>query len=73
MVLRRWPVQGKGMPKGQGGTNENGGYVKEKPVSPADLSTILHHLGIDPQQTWPDEFQNLPRKLSEGKVVRDLG
>lgn len=57
-----------------GSTNENGGYVKEKPVSPADLSaTILHHLGIDPQQTWADEFQNLPRKLSEGKVVRDLG
>ncbi|MGI8980968.1 MAG: DUF1501 domain-containing protein, partial [Pirellulaceae bacterium] len=76
-----WPhaftalLAGGGVRGGQvyGSTNENGGYVKEKPVSPADLSaTILHHLGIDPQQTWGDEFQNLPRKLSEGKVVRDL-
>lgn len=77
-----WPhaftalLAGGGVRGGQvyGSTNENGGYVKEKPVSPADLSaTILHHLGIDPQQTWGDEFQNLPRKLSEGKAVRDLG
>ena len=76
--IRAWTIvlAGGGVRGGQvyGSTNENGGYVKEKPVSPADLSaTILHHLGIDPQQTWPDEFQNLPRKLSEGKAVRDLG
>lgn len=57
-----------------GATNENGGYVKEKPVSPADLSaTILQHLGIDPAGLWPDDFQNLPRRLSEGKAIRDLG
>ena len=77
-----WPhafttlLAGGGVRGGQvyGSTNENGGYVKEKPVSPADLSaTILHHLGIDPHQIWGDEFQNQPRKLSEGKVIRDLG
>jgi hypothetical protein len=56
-----------------GATNENGGYVVDKPVSPADLSaTILHHLGIDPGQTYHDEFQNLERRLSEGQVVRGL-
>lgn len=77
-----WPhaftaiLAGGGVRGGQvyGATNENGGYVADKPVSPADLSaTILSHLGIDPTQTYPDEFQKLERKLSEGKVVRGLG
>jgi uncharacterized protein DUF1501 len=77
-----WPhaftalVAGGGVRGGQvyGATNENGGYVVDKPVSPADLTaTILSHLGIDPSQTYHDEFQKLPRKLSEGKVVRGLG
>jgi hypothetical protein len=76
-----WPhaftalLAGGGVRGGQayGATNENGGYVVDKPVSPADLSaTILSHLGIDPAQTYHDEFQRLPRKLSEGKVVKDL-
>jgi hypothetical protein len=77
-----WPhaftalLAGGGVGGGQvyGATNENGGYVAEKPVSPADLTaTILHHLGIDPTQTYHDEFQKLDRKLSEGKVVAELG
>ena len=77
-----WPhaftavLAGGGIRGGQvyGATNENGGYVIDKPVSPADLTaTILSHLGIDPSQTYHDEFQKLPRKLSEGKVVKDLG
>jgi uncharacterized protein (DUF1501 family) len=76
-----WPhaftalVAGGGVRGGQvyGATNENGGYVADKPVSPADLSaTILHHLGIDPAQTYHDEFQKLDRRLSEGAVVAGL-
>jgi hypothetical protein len=76
-----WPhaftalVAGGGIRGGQvyGATNENGGYVADKPVSPADLAaTILHHLGIDPAQTYHDEFQKLDRKLSEGQIVRGL-
>ena len=76
-----WPhaftalLAGGGIRGGQvyGATNDNGGYVIDKPVSPADLTaTILSHLGIDPSQTYHDEFQKLPRKLSEGKVVKDL-
>jgi uncharacterized protein (DUF1501 family) len=74
-----WPhaftalLAGGGVRGGQvyGATNENGGYVADKPVSPADLTaTILDHLGIDPSQTYHDEFQKLERKLSEGRVVR---
>jgi hypothetical protein len=77
-----WPhaftalLAGGGVRGGQvyGATNDNGGYVVDKPVSPADLTaTILWHLGIDPAQTYHDEFQKLPRKLSEGKVVKGLG
>jgi hypothetical protein len=76
-----WPhaftalLAGGGVRGGQayGATNENGGYVVDKPVSPADLSaTILSHLGIDSALTYHDEFQKLPRKLSEGKAIRDI-
>jgi hypothetical protein len=77
-----WPhaftalLAGGGVRGGQvyGATNENGGYVAEKLVSPADLTaTILHHLGIDPAETYHDEFQKLDRKLSEGTIVSGLG
>ena len=77
-----WPhaftalLAGGGVRGGQvyGATNENGGYVMDKPVSPADLSaTILSHLGINLALEYHDEFQKLPRKLSEGKAVKDLG
>lgn len=57
-----------------GATSKNGGYVEDKPTTPADLSaTILNHLGIDPSLTYHDEFQQVERKLSTGKVINDLG
>ncbi|MGL4555755.1 MAG: DUF1501 domain-containing protein, partial [Gemmataceae bacterium] len=77
-----WPhaftalLAGGGVRGGQvyGATTADGGYVKENPVTPADLTaTILHHLGIDPAQEYVDEFQHQRHRLSEGRVVRDLG
>ena len=77
-----WPhaftvlLAGGGVRGGQvyGATTRNGGYVKDSPVSPADLSaTILHHLGIDPTREYWDHFQQIPRKLSEGSPLRNLG
>lgn len=77
-----WPhaftvlLAGGGVRGGQvhGETNAFGGYVKDSPVSPADLSaTILHHLGIDPNLEYWDEFQQIPRKLSVGTPIRSLG
>ena len=77
-----WPhaftalVAGGGVRGGQiyGATTSTGGYVLEKPVSPADLTaTILHHLGIDSTAEYEDEFQKLRRRLSPGTPVRDLG
>ncbi|MCA9059121.1 MAG: DUF1501 domain-containing protein [Planctomycetaceae bacterium] len=76
-----WPhaftalIAGGGVRGGQvyGATTENGGYVADQPVTPADLcATVLHHLGIDPGLTYDDQFQNVSRVLSEGRVVTDL-
>jgi hypothetical protein len=76
-----WPhaftaiLAGGGVRGGQvyGATNENAGYVVDRPVTPADLSaTVLHHLGIDPAQEYDDEFQKLPRRLSAVQVIRGL-
>ncbi|HKI41820.1 MAG TPA: DUF1501 domain-containing protein [Mycobacterium sp.] len=77
-----WPhaftalLAGGGVRGGQvrGATTRTGGYIKDDPVSPADLSaTILEHLGIDPTQEYWDHFQQIPRKLSTGKPLRNLG
>jgi hypothetical protein len=77
-----WPhaftalLAGGGVRGGQvyGATTSDGGYVRDRPVTPADLSaTILHHLGVDPAQQYEDAFQRLRHRLSDGKVVRDLG
>jgi hypothetical protein len=77
-----WPhaftalLAGGGVRGGQiyGATTSDGGYVRDKPVTPADLTaTILSHLGIDPTRVYVDEFQRLRNRLSPGSPVRDLG
>jgi Protein of unknown function (DUF1501) len=77
-----WPhaftalLAGGGVRGGQvhGATNSSGGYVTDNPVTPADLSaTILYHLGIDHDQEYWDEFQQVSRKLSVGKPIKTLG
>jgi Protein of unknown function (DUF1501) len=77
-----WPhaftaiLAGGGVRGGQvyGATTSDGGYVRDKPVSPADLTaTIMHHLGIDYRLEYEDEFQRLQNRLSDGQAVRDLG
>jgi hypothetical protein len=77
-----WPnaftaiLAGGGVRGGQvyGETTSTGGYVKDKPVTPADLTaTILHHLGVDHEREYWDEFQLMPQRLSEGSVVKGLG
>jgi hypothetical protein len=77
-----WPnaftalLAGGGVRGGQfyGATTSTGGYVADKPVSPADLAaTILFHLGIDHTRQYEDEFQHLMHRLSDGTPVRDLG
>ncbi len=76
-----WPhaftalVAGGGVRGGQvyGETNPFGGYVKDNPVTPADLSaTVLRHLGIDTRQEYWDKFQQVFRKLSTGSPIKGL-
>jgi hypothetical protein len=76
-----WPhaftavVAGGGVRGGQvyGETTADAGYVRDRPVTPADLTaTVLHHLGIDPARRYEDAFQRLRHRLSDGKVVRGL-
>jgi uncharacterized protein (DUF1501 family) len=76
-----WPhaftalLAGGGVRGGQvyGETTPDAGYVRDKPVTPADLTaTILYHLGIDFRQEYEDEFQHLRYRLSSGRPVRDL-
>jgi hypothetical protein len=77
-----WPyaftalLAGGGVRGGQvyGETTRDAGYVRDKPVTPADLTaTILLHLGIDHRQRYEDDFQRLQNRLSEGSPLRDLG
>jgi hypothetical protein len=57
-----------------GRTTPNGGFVADRPVTPADLTaTILWHLGLDYTSRYEDEFQRLRHRLSDGSPVRDLG
>jgi hypothetical protein len=76
-----WPhaftvlLAGGGVRGGQvyGESNGIGAFVKDRPVSPADLAaTILHHLGIDAAREYWDEFQQIRQTLSAGRAIKDL-
>jgi hypothetical protein len=77
-----WPwaftalLAGGGIRGGQayGRTTGNGGYVADRPVSPADLAaTVLVGLGIDPRQHYRDHFQQVEQQVCEGRPIADLG
>jgi hypothetical protein len=76
-----WPhaftvlLAGGGVSGGQvyGATVKSGGYVEDKPVSPADLAaTMLWRLGVDTEQSYFDEFQRIEQQVCEGRPIRDL-
>jgi hypothetical protein len=56
-----------------GASDSQAAYVKDRPVSPADLcATIYHCLGIDPDMTVPDR-SGRPVPVSQGgHVVNDI-
>ncbi|MCO6454349.1 MAG: DUF1501 domain-containing protein [Pirellulaceae bacterium] len=77
-----WPsaftalLAGGGVRGGQvyGATDHHAAQVADQPVRPSDLSaTILHHLGIDPAQSYTGELQQLRYRLSDGKPITALG
>jgi len=56
-----------------GATNAEGGYPKERPLSPKDLlATLYQHLGIDYRRNFED-FSGRPGPiLGEGEPVGEL-
>lgn len=73
-----WPhaftalVAGGGVRGGQvfGSTTDNGGYVADNPVTPADLSaTLFQHLGIESQTEYDDHFLQSRQQLTTGQPV----
>lgn len=77
-----WPqamsvlVSGGGIPTGQviGSTNSRGEHPHERPMTPNDLwATVLKHLGIDQEITFPDHHGRPMPILPYGTPIRELG
>ena len=77
-----WPhaftalLAGGGVRGGQvhGATNSTGGYVADKPVTPADLAaTMLEHLGVDASIRYRNLLLDIDHELSVGSPVGALG
>jgi len=76
-----WPqsmsliVAGGGMNAGQvvGSTDSRGSHPKDRPLSPNDLwATMYHHLGIDPEQAFPDHTGRPMPILPYGSPIKEL-
>lgn len=76
-----WPaamsmlISGGGLRMGQviGRTNSLGEHPQDRPLSPNDLwATAYRHLGVNPQQTYPDYAGRPQPILVEGEAIREL-
>lgn len=68
-------LAGAGIAKGRviGASDEQGGFVKENPISPKDvLATIYHLLGLDPHTTVPDRFGRPYPLVQGGRVLTEV-
>ncbi len=56
-----------------GSTDAVGGYPKDRPLTPNDLwATVFHHLGIDPETTFPDHAGRPMPLLPSGRPIGEL-
>lgn len=56
-----------------GETDQQGAFVKDRPVSPEDILATMYHLkGIDPATTIPDRLNRPVRLVDTGKPVAEL-
>lgn len=76
-----WPnamsllITGGGMRTGQviGSTTSKGETPKDRPLDPNDLwATMYHHLGINPDQTFPDHSGRPMPILPYGEAIHEL-
>jgi hypothetical protein len=78
-----WPevmsmaLAGGGFRHGQviGATERDGGHIKERPVTPADLAaTIYRHMGVPLDASYLDPTgRPIPIVLENGKPIHELG
>lgn len=56
-----------------GSSDKQGGFVKNRPVSPEDILATMYHLkGIDPETTIPDRLNRPVRLVPHGKPIGEL-
>jgi hypothetical protein len=68
-------LAGGGIARGAviGASDRNGGFVKDRPVSPKDvLCTMYHLMGIDHRMLIPDRLGRPLPLVAEGEVVESL-
>ena len=76
-----WPgvysalLSGGGLKTGQvvGSSDSLGERPRDRPLSPDDIwATVYRHLGIDPEQTFPDLSGRPMHILPNGKPIHEL-
>ncbi len=68
-------LAGGGLRHGQviGATEADGGYIKDRPVTPADLAaTIYHHMGIPIDATYTDTSGRPLPIVRDGRPIAEL-
>jgi hypothetical protein len=68
-------VAGGGFRHGQviGASDERGGDIAERPVTPGDIAaTIYHHFGVPLQATYDDLLGRPHAILAQGEPIREL-
>jgi hypothetical protein len=68
-------LAGGGFKMGQviGSSTSDGAVPRDRPLWPEDLvATMYHHLGIQPEQSFPDSLGRPIPLLAHGQVIREL-
>lgn len=68
-------LAGGGMRHGQviGSTESDGGHIKDRPVTPADLAaTIYHHMGVPLDATYLDTVGRPRAIVEDGRPIAEL-
>jgi Protein of unknown function (DUF1501) len=74
-VVMSMALAGGGLSHGQviGSTEADGGYIKERPVSPGDLAaTIYRHMGVPLDATYTDGTGRPRTIVEQGEPIREL-
>ncbi len=74
-VVMSMAIAGGGLRHGQviGSTEADGGYIKERPVTPGDLAaTIYRHMGVPLDATYTDGTGRPRFIVEQGEPIREL-